>query len=110
MLHDVLDKNEAFLDYFLVTHDFGRKFQFFLYLILLFLFGFFQKVYPMILAKKFNISFIYLFLEIKPEYVQNAVLDEKKDALLFYKNVHFLKSQKLDFSKGVNPFSLSRIW
>ena len=44
MLHDVLDKNEAFLDYSLVTHDFGQKFQFFLYLILLFLFGFFQKV------------------------------------------------------------------
>ena len=29
MLHDVLDKNEAFLDYFLVAHDFGQKFQFF---------------------------------------------------------------------------------
>ena len=62
----------------------------------------------MILAKKFNIFLIYFFLEIKPEYVQTAVLD-KKDALLFYKNVHFSKSRKLDISKGVNPFFLSRI-
>ena len=62
----------------------------------------------MILAKKFNIFFIYFFLEIKPEYVQRAVLD-KKDALLFYKNVHFSKSQTRNFSKGVNPFFLSRI-
>ena len=29
MLHDVLDKNEVFLDYLPVTHDFGQKFQFF---------------------------------------------------------------------------------
>ena len=66
-----------------VAHDFGQKIQYFLYL---------------------------FFLEIKPEYIQNAVLDKKKkDALLFYKNVHFSKSQKLDFSKGVNPFFLSRI-
>ena len=59
-----------------VTHDFGQKIQYFLYL---------------------------FFLEIKPEYVQSAVLD-KKDALLFYKNVHFSKSQTRNFSKGVNPF------
>ena len=81
MLHDVLDKKEVFLDYLLVTHDFGQKFQFFV---------------------------IYFFLEIKPEYVQSAVLD-KKDALLFYKTVHFSKSQTRNFSKGVNPFFLSRI-
>ena len=57
----------------------------------------------MIFAKKFNIFFLYFFLEIKPEYVQSAVLD-KKDALLFYKNVHFSKSQTRNFPRGLTRF------
>ena len=58
----------------------------------------------MILAKKFNIFFIYFFLEIKPEYVQSTVLDKKKMPFFSIKMFIFQSPKHGIFPRGLTRF------